>query len=81
MMQKSRVPIYFFALLIAGIARAATQALAAALPADPVVGAWQLNLAKSNYVTPAPTSVTVTIAPADRGYAFTIENVAVYERR
>lgn len=42
-------------------------------PADPMVGAWKLNLAKSKYTTPAPQSMTVTIVPADRGYTFTID--------
>jgi hypothetical protein len=75
MTQKSRLAIYFFALLIHSIGTAASQALAAALPADPVVGAWKLNVEKSRYVTPAPKSMTVTIAPAARGYAFTIEAI------
>ena len=74
-MQKSRVVIYFFALFILGVGTAGAQAPAAARPPDPVVGAWKLNLAKSKYVTPAPKSMTVTIAPAERGYAFTIDAV------
>jgi hypothetical protein len=76
-MQKSRVVIYFFALLVVGIPADGAQnpPPAAVLPPDPVVGAWKLNLAKSSYVTPAPKSMTVTIAPAERGYAFTIDAV------
>ena len=76
-MQKSRVVIYFFALFVVGVGTAGAQAPAAAtvLPPDPVVGAWKLNLAKSKYVTPAPKSMTVTISPAERGYAFTIDAV------
>src|SRR5687767_4576383 len=77
LMQKSRVVIYFFALLVVGVPAAGAQnpPRAAVLPPDPVVGAWTLNLAKSKYVTPAPKSMTVTIAPAERGYAFTIDAV------
>jgi hypothetical protein len=75
MMQKSRVAIYFFTLFIAGVGTAAAQAPATVLPPDPVVGAWKLNLAKSKYATPAPKSMTVSIAPAERGYAFTIDAV------
>ena len=73
--QKSRVVIYFFALFVVGVGTVGAQAPAAQLPPDPVVGAWTLNLSKSKYVTPAPKSMTVTIAPAERGYAFTIEGM------
>jgi hypothetical protein len=75
MTQKSRVAIYFFTLFIAGVGTAAAQAPATVLPPDPVVGAWTLNLAKSKYATPAPKSMTVSIAPAERGYEFTIDAV------
>lgn len=54
---------------------AGPQAPPATLPPDPMVGSWKLNLAKSKYVTPAPKSQTVTIAPAARGYTFTIDIV------
>ena len=57
----------------AGVARA--QPPGAALPSDPMVGAWTLNLAKSKYATPAPKSMTVTIAPAARGYAFSVDAI------
>jgi hypothetical protein len=50
------------------------------LPADPIVGAWTLNVAKSTYETPAPKSMTVTIAPAARGYTFTIDVVGADDR-
>ena len=61
--------------LVLGAGVAGAQAPATALPPDPVVGAWKLNLEKSNYVTPAPKSMIVTIAPAARGYTFTVESV------
>ena len=51
-------------------------AQAPALPSDPMLGAWKLNVAKSKYVIPAPKSTTVTITPAARGYQFTIDAVA-----
>ena len=34
-----------------------------------------LNLAKSTYATPAPKSMTVTFAPAAKGYAVTIDAI------
>ena len=48
---------------------------ASAQAPDPIVGTWKLNLAKSKYVTPAPKSMTVTFAPAPKGYAVTIEAI------
>ena len=39
---------------------------------DPIVGTWKVNLAKSKYATPPPKSMTVTFAPAAKGYAVTI---------
>jgi hypothetical protein len=51
------------------------------LPPDPMVGVCKLNLEKSRYATPPPKSMTVTIAPADRGYRFTIDSVAMDDQR
>jgi hypothetical protein len=62
-------------ILAAALVSATTQ-----LPADPVVGTWTLNLAKSTYETPAPKSMTVTIAPATRGYTFTIDVIGADDR-
>ena len=58
-----------------GTGLAGAQAPGAALPPDPVLGTWKLNLAKSKYAIPAPKSTTVTITPAGRGYTFTIDAV------
>lgn len=44
-------------------------------PPDPMIGAWRLNLEKSNYATPAPKSMTIMISPATRGYAFTVDAI------
>ena len=60
-------------LLILNTGVALAQTPGTVLPPDPTVGVWKLNLAKSKYTTPAPKSMTVTIAPAARGYAFTID--------
>jgi hypothetical protein len=46
-----------------------------AQPADPIVGTWTLNLAKSKYATPAPKSMTLTVAPAATGYTMTVEAI------
>ena len=64
-------------LMLSGLgARALTaQSSGATLPPDPTVGQWRLNLEKSKYETPAPKSMTVTIVPTTRGYAFTIEAI------
>jgi hypothetical protein len=48
-------------------------AVSSAQAPDPFVGTWKVNLTKSKYVTPAPKSMTVTFAPAPKGYAVTIE--------
>ena len=58
--------------LVLGTGVVRGQAPATVLPADPTVGVWKLNLERSSYTTPAPKSMTVTIAPAARGYTFTI---------
>jgi hypothetical protein len=42
---------------------------------DPIVGTWKLNLEKSKYATPVPKTMTVTFAPAAKGYAVTIEAI------
>jgi hypothetical protein len=64
-----------YCLLVVNGGIAVAQAPATTLPPDPTVGVWKLNLAKSKYATPPPQSMTVTIAPAARGYAFTIDIV------
>jgi hypothetical protein len=50
-------------------------ALSSAQPADPTVGTWKLNLAKSTYSVPAPKSMTLNVAPAAKGYAITIDAI------
>ena len=50
-------------------------AISSAQPPDPIVGTWKLNLTKSKYATPAPKSVTLTVAPAATGYAMTIDAI------
>jgi hypothetical protein len=50
-------------------------AVSSAQAPDPIVGTWKLNLAKSKYATPAPKSMTVTFAPAAKGYAVTIDAI------
>jgi hypothetical protein len=42
---------------------------------DPILGTWKLNLAKSKYATPAPKSMAITLAPAAKGYAVTIDAI------
>ena len=63
------------ALLVACAEVASEQGPQTVLPPDPVLGAWKLNLAKSKYATPPPKSMTVTIAAAERGYAFTVDAI------
>lgn len=70
-----RVALIVVAVLLVGKGIATAQVPSAALPADPVVGAWKLNLAKSKYATPPPKSMTVTIAAAGRGYAFNVDAI------
>ena len=50
-------------------------AISTAQPPDPIVGTWKLNLAKSKYATPAPKSMTLTVAPAAIGYSMTVEAI------
>ncbi|MFN2447149.1 MAG: hypothetical protein ABR606_16405 [Vicinamibacterales bacterium] len=50
-------------------------AISSAQPPDPIVGAWKLNLTKSKYATPAPKSMTLTVAPAATGYAMTVDAI------
>lgn len=46
---------------------------ASAQSKDPLVGTWQLNVAKSKYTPgPAPKSATTTIEAAGSGYKFTV---------
>ncbi len=72
----ARVVIAIIATLaVLGAGVASGQTPSAALPPDPVVGAWKLNLSKSKYVTPAPERMTVTITHAARGYTFVIEAI------
>ena len=49
--------------------------LASAQAPDPFAGTWKLNLTKSKYTTPAPKSMTITFAPAAKGYAVTIDAI------
>jgi hypothetical protein len=49
--------------------------VSSAQPPDPIVGTWKLNLAKSKYPTPAPKSMTLTVAPAAKGWAITVDAV------
>jgi hypothetical protein len=50
---------------------------ASALAADPAIGTWQLNLAKSTFSPgPAPKSQTRTYADAAQGIALTVKTVA-----
>ena len=70
-----------FCLLVVKGSVASAQAPTTLLPPDPTVGVWKLNLARSKYTTPAPKSMTVTIAPAARGYAFTIDIIGVDGKR
>ena len=48
-------------------------ALVAAQSKDPLVGTWQLNVAKSKYTPgPAPKSATTTIESVGSGYKFSV---------
>ena len=66
----TRAAIYF-SLFLFGLCASGSSAQAP----DPFVGTWKVNLAKSTYVTPAPKSMTVTFAPAAKGYAVTVESI------
>ena len=50
-------------------------ALSSTQAPDPIVGTWTLNLTKTKYATPAPKSMTITFAPAAKGYAVTIDAI------
>jgi hypothetical protein len=50
-------------------------AVSSAQAPDPLLGTWKVNLTKSKYATPAPKSMTVTFAPAAKGYAVTIDAI------
>ena len=63
------------AILFLGLGVASAQTPGAVLPADPMVGEWKLNLEKSKYVTPAPKAMTITLAPAARGYVFSVDAI------
>lgn len=62
----------FVAVLLA----AGSAAVVAAPAADPVIGTWQLNVAKSKFSPgPAPTSDTRTYEATDKGTAMTWKSV------
>ena len=67
-------PVFCLCLSVLGAGVGRAQA-PAALPRDPTVGTWKLNLEKSKYEIPAPKSMTVSIVPAERGYTFTIDSI------
>jgi hypothetical protein len=50
-------------------------AVSSAQAPDPFLGTWTLNLAKSKYATPAPKRMTITFAPAAKGYAVSIDAI------
>ena len=58
-----------------GVALFAFGTVSSAQPSDPVVGTWKLNLARSTYPVQPPKSMTLTIAPAAKGWAITIDAV------
>ena len=69
---KSILKTAFVAVLLA----AGSAAVVAAPAADPVIGTWQLNVAKSKFSPgPAPTSDTRTYAATDQGIAMTWKSV------
>ena len=49
--------------------------VASAQPPDPLVGTWKLNLAKSTYPIPPPKSMTITIAPAAKGWTLDVQAI------
>jgi transcriptional activator of cad operon len=55
--------------------RPLSASIASAQSADPIVGTWKLNLAKSQYPIPAPKSTTLTVAPAERGWTLTVDAI------
>jgi len=61
---------------IAVLLGAGSAAVVAAPAADPVIGTWQLNVAKSKFSPgPAPKSETRTYAATDQGTAMTWKRV------
>jgi hypothetical protein len=64
--------------IAAGVAFAGSIAgsIAAAQTADPIIGTWKLNVAKSKYDPgPAPKSATATFTVAGKGVKFVLEGV------
>jgi hypothetical protein len=43
--------------------------------ADPQVGTWKMNVAKSTYENLPPESLTTTIEPSEAGYKITVDEV------
>ena len=72
-MRNGNIGVVFVIVTSLLVRAAAAQAPATTLPADPMLGTWILDLAKSKYETPAPKSQSVTITPAARGYTFTVD--------
>jgi len=69
---KTMLKSAFMALLLT----VASAAVAAAPAVDPVIGTWQLNVAKSTFSPgPAPKSDTRTYAATEQGIAMTWKNV------
>jgi hypothetical protein len=59
-----------------GIAALIVAAAAGAQTADPVVGTWKLDVAKSTYKPgPAPKSATVVVEPAGKGIKVSVDAV------
>ena len=71
--------IFLKTLIVGTILATATPALAADKPAaDPVIGTWNLNLAKSQFSPgPAPKSQVRTYAETPQGLQLTIKTVGV----
>jgi hypothetical protein len=68
----SRKRVAFVVAILFGV----TATIAVAQSKDPLVGTWQLNVAKSKYTPgPVPKSATTTIEAAGSGYKFTVHQV------
>ena len=67
--------VQFVATCVCVSAFALCASVASAQPPDPIVGTWTLNLAKSQYPTPAPKSMTLTIAPAAKGWTISVDAI------